>query len=261
MLNNARIVLVRTHYAGNLGSVARSMANFGCEDLVLVAPLADPLSEEARRLSTHGEPILRRALVVAELGEAISDCGLVAATSAMTAGLYRADIARPPEEVLAEYAAELATTKAALVFGPEPSGLTNAEIARCHHLIHIPTAATYPALNLAQAVTVCLYEWHRQVRLRFRAGGLMPTSASEPPADHAMQERMFAQLREGLEAIHFLYGERADTLMHGVRQLLGRAKPTEQEVRILFGLARQLKWIARHRPDPGSAPQPSEPSG
>ena len=49
MLSNARVVLVRPHYPGNLGAVARVMCNFGLDQLTLVTPFADPRSEEARR--------------------------------------------------------------------------------------------------------------------------------------------------------------------------------------------------------------------
>jgi tRNA/rRNA methyltransferase len=59
-----------------------------------------------------------------------------------------------------------------------------------------------------------------------------------------MQERMFEQLRTALEEIHYLYGPGADALMHGVRHLIGRARPTAMEVDLLSGLARQLCWIA-----------------
>jgi len=45
MLNNARVVLVRTHYPGNLGAVARAMCNFGLNQLTVVEPFADPRSE------------------------------------------------------------------------------------------------------------------------------------------------------------------------------------------------------------------------
>src|SRR5262249_51851150 len=132
----------------------------------------------------------------------------------------------------------------ALVFGPEPSGLSNREVTRCHHLIHIPTSDEYPSLNLAQAVAICLYEL-RRAWLRREAPPAAPEIA--PFAD---QERLFAHLRTAVEEIHFLYDERADTLMHAVRHLIGRARPSPMEVELLFGLARQLRWIARQaRPE------------
>ena len=125
----------------------------------------------------------------------------------------------------------------AVLFGPEPTGLTDEEITRCHRLIHIPAEASYPALNLAQAVAICVYELRRAW---LKQAELSPASA---PAPFAEQEKMFASLRQALEEIHFLYGPKADSLMHALRHLIGRAQPTEMEVGVLFGLARQIHWF------------------
>jgi len=61
-----------------------------------------------------------------------------------------------------------------------------------------------------------------------------------------LQERMFADLRAALEKIHFLYGPKADSLMHALQHLIGRAKPSRMEVDVLFGLARQIRWYVEH---------------
>src|SRR5437899_5757348 len=159
-LDNCRVVLVRPRVAGNLGAAARVMRNMGLSDLVLVAPEADPGDRQARQMSTHGESILDSARVVPDLGEAVADCLLVAATSARTGKLIRGQFG-PPEEIVPALAEALPSGPVALVFGPERSGLTDREVTRCHHLIHIPTDPSYPALNLAQAVGICLYELRR----------------------------------------------------------------------------------------------------
>jgi tRNA/rRNA methyltransferase len=217
------------------------MYNMGLDDLVLVAPEADVADRQARRLSTHGEALLQRARVVAELGEAVADCVLVAATSARTGKLIRGQFA-PPDEIMPLLVRALPSAPVGLVFGPERDGLTNRELTRCHYLIHIPTDPEYPALNLAQAVAICLYElrrtWLRQTQ-----------NADEPTrvATFAEQERMFRNLRTALEQIHFLYGPKADVLMHALRHLIGRARPTEMEVGVLFGLARQIRWYANRQ--------------
>jgi tRNA/rRNA methyltransferase len=236
---NCRIVLVRPEVAANLGAAARVMRNMGLSELVLVAPVADPADRQARQLSTHGEEILDRCRVVPDLGAALADCVLAAGTSARVGGPLRRQSVGSPDEVMPRLVERMAAGPVALVFGPEPSGLTNAEVTRCHYLIHIPTDPTYPALNLAQAVAICAYEL-RKAWLRQTA----PLQALEAPAPFAEQERMFAQLREALEKIHFLYDERADALMHAVRHLIGRAGPTAMEVKLLLGLARQMRWIA-----------------
>jgi tRNA/rRNA methyltransferase len=196
---------------------------------------------QARQLSTHGEDVLDRARVVADLDEALADCVLVAGTSARVGGPYRRQSHGLPEEILPRLLDAAAAGPVALVFGPERDGLTNAEVTRCHHLIHIPSDPDYPALNLAQAAAVCLYELRRAWLRRTEAPAPAP---AEPPAPVAVQERMFESLRAALEEVHFLYGDKAGPLMHALRHLLGRAGPTAMEVDVLFGLARQLRWVA-----------------
>jgi tRNA/rRNA methyltransferase len=244
-LANCRVILVRPEIAGNIGATARAMQNFGLRHLVLVEPKADPADPEARRRSTHGEAILKEAQVVADIGAAVADCMFVAGTSARIGGLLRDQSVAPPESIMSRLIAALATGPAAMVFGPEPSGLTNEEVARCHYLIHIPSDPEYPALNLSHAVTVCLYE------LRRHWLGVRCTDTPQRPANFADQEEAFDHLRRGLEAIHFLYGDKADSLMHAVRHLIGRASPSEMELGVLHGLARQLEWIAARANQPG----------
>src|SRR6266849_7029681 len=166
-LHNARIVLVRPQIAANLGATARVMRNMAVNDLVLVSPEVDTADRQARQLSTHGEAILDQARIVADLGEAIADCVLVAGTSARSGQLIRGPFG-PPDEIMPGLAEGLHAGSVALVFGPERSGLTDAEVTRCHHVLHIPTDPGYPALNLAQAVAICLYElrcaWLKQIQ-------------------------------------------------------------------------------------------------
>jgi tRNA/rRNA methyltransferase len=239
-LARCRVVLVRPKIAANLGATARVMRNLGLDELVLVAPEAALDDPRGRLLATHSQDILDRARVVGELGEAVASCGLVAATSARVGGLFRRQSVGTPEEVMPRLVEALAGAPVALVFGPEADGLDNAEVTRCHYLIHIPTDPAHPALNLAQAVAICLYEL-RRAWLRHTA----PEAPAPPPAPFKAQERMFAQLRRALEEAHFLYGPKADALMHALRHLLGRAGPTPMEVDVLHGLARQLRWLCR----------------
>jgi tRNA/rRNA methyltransferase len=246
MLERCRVVLVRPAIAANLGAVARVMRNFGLTDLRLVAPHADPHAAEARKLSTRGESILTAAQSVPELGAAVADCGLVVGTSARTGGTFRRQSVGPPDEIVPRLLEALAGGPAALVFGPEQTGLSNAEVTRCHHLITIPAAPEYPVLNLAQAAAVCLYELYKTWRAQTRP------PAPRATATFAHQERMLAQLRQALTDIHFLWGDNAASLLHALRHLIGRARPTPMEVDVLLGLARQIDWYVRHHgPDRG----------
>jgi tRNA/rRNA methyltransferase len=237
-LSNCRVVLVRTKVAANIGSAARVLRNMGLSDLVLVAPDADPADPRAELLATsHAVDLLHSARVVTTFEEAVADCLLVAATSANVGGLFRRQSVGTPEEAASHLLRVLPAGPAALVFGPEPSGLTNEEVTRCHYLIHVPTNPDYPALNLAQTVAICTYAL-RSASLR-QTGAL---ASPEPPVSYAEQERMFEHLRSALTELHFLYGDKADPLMHALRHLIARAGPTAMEVKLLHGLARQIEW-------------------
>ena len=74
-----RVVLVEPKNEGNVGAVARSMRNFGAEDLVLVNPCR--LGAEARRRAMRGIEILEAARKVGDLDAALKDTDFVAGTS------------------------------------------------------------------------------------------------------------------------------------------------------------------------------------
>jgi tRNA/rRNA methyltransferase len=237
-VNRLRVVLVRTEIAANIGAAARVMRNMGAADLVLVAPVADHLAESARQLATHhATDLLEKARVVPDLESALAGCVTSAATSARTGGLFRRQTVGPPERIAAFLVEAMDQGPVALVFGPEPHGLTNDEVVQCGQLIHIPTDESHPALNLAQAVAICVYEVRRAWE------GWCGDGAGEIAAPED-QQRMFRNLEEALIAIRYLRGVRGEALMHALRHLIGRARPSPMEVRLLLGLARQLQWVA-----------------
>ena len=238
-LENCRVVLVRTHYAGNLGAVARAMCNFGLRDLVLVDPLANRQSIEAVMMATHGLDILQSARVVGTLAEAVADCPFVLSTSGEIRGLKRQGYWGTPEEKLPALIDLLPVSPVAIVFGPEPHGLTVDEITLCHGMMFIPTDPGHESLNLAQAVVVILYELRK---LWLARGGLGPTP--EVPATFESQDRMFKHLAEALTSQRFLWDFRGDGIFHVLRTVIGRGLPTQKEIKVFHGLATQLQFIA-----------------
>jgi tRNA/rRNA methyltransferase len=190
-------------------------------------------------MATQGLSVLKGARTVPTLAEAVADCAFVLATSGETGGLARKGYWGTPEEKVPALLAALDRGPAAVVFGPEPSGLTVAEIAACHGMISVPADPEYPSLNLAQSAAVCLYELRKQWLKR-----QPDAQAPDPPASYADQEQLFAHLKEALTAVRFLWDFRSDGIFHVVRQVLTRAMPTTKEVRLLHGLAKQLLFVA-----------------
>jgi tRNA/rRNA methyltransferase len=237
-------VLVRPRGGLNVGSVARVVKNLAGGDLYIVA--GDYDLEQAKLLAVHGDDVFAERREVATLEAALAGTSVVFGTTARS-GAYR-DRTRDVRELADEIARACIAAESrgglppALVFGPEDTGLTNDDIARCHELVFVPTSPDYSSLNLSHAVAVVLYEV-----LRSRTG--VADRAEERPrawgvADAASLEAAFVDLERGLRAIGFFEDATAAHMMQSIRAMFGRARMDERDVRILRGIAGQIDWFA-----------------
>ena len=123
------VVLVGTQEEGNIGAAARAMANMGLTELILVAP-REPIGSQARAFAVSAGQILDNATVKFDLADALAPFQrVVGTTSARGRSLEVVPIA--PRELPAVLVADPVGTRTALVFGPEASGLTADQLARC----------------------------------------------------------------------------------------------------------------------------------
>jgi tRNA/rRNA methyltransferase len=227
-----RIVLVRPRNPENLGAVARAMTNLGLDDWAIAA-LGTHDFDTARRVAVHAEGLLDRPRVVASLEEAVADCAWVVGTSSRR---VRGRRRLSPQEVAREAHARAAEGRTALVFGDERSGLTNAELDRCHDLSAIPTEGAQPSMNLAQAVVV--YAWELR-RAALEASAAAPPARAPAGASDAELSRVEDALRAALRGAGFLAGPER----HAVRDLaaaLRRARLTRREARLWLAALRTL---------------------
>jgi tRNA/rRNA methyltransferase len=231
-MDHFRIVLVRPRNPENLGAVARAMRNFELTDWAIVE-LGTHDFATARRVAVHAEELLDRPRLCATLDEAVADCTWVVGTSARK---LRGTPRLGPEEVAREALAR-APGRTAIVFGEERSGLTAAEIDRCHDLSAIPAGAAQPSLNLAQAVL--LYAWEMGRAVRGAVHGTGPAAGEGPPprrrtgalATDAELLAVEAALRDLLRGGGFLSGPER----HAVRDLsevVRRGRPSPREARL-----------------------------
>jgi TrmH family RNA methyltransferase len=231
-----RFVLVRPRTSGNVGSAARALKNLGFSRLTLVRPECDPRDREARRLAVDAADLLEGVVCHDGLDGALGGAQTVVGTSRRT-GKYRRPHYRL-DRFSKEMAALVREGELAVVFGSEDSGLTDDELDRCTHLVHLPAADDYPSFNLAQAVLLVAYEIRRS-ELRG-----MPDEPLGPPASHEAREAMYRHLARTWLAIGFLQPDTVETMMRRFRRLFGRASLTPDEVQMLRGVARQTLWAA-----------------
>lgn len=240
-LAQLRIVLIGTSHPGNIGGAARAMKNMGLTDLALVAPRCEVRTSEAISRASGADELVAAAPVHDTLEDAVGDATLVVGASARSRTLPWPMIT--PRQLGESLADELAPGEArvALVFGREDTGLTNAELQRCHRHVHIPTNAEFSSLNLAAAVQVLAYE----CRLAWLAGqeqaaedetAPFGTEWDSPLASHADLERLFTHMEQALIDVDFHDPDNPRQLMARLRRLYLRARPDRMEVNILRGI-------------------------
>jgi tRNA (cytidine32/uridine32-2'-O)-methyltransferase len=237
-----RIVLVDTSHPGNIGATARAMKTMGLTDLALVRPRYFP-SDEAAARAAGADDILSAAHVCESLGEAISDCGWVVGASARlrTVALPVVD----PRECATTIWRRVLENRAAILMGPEQSGLTNDDLARCQQLVHIPAAPGYSSLNLAMAVQVLCYELRMSAPGREAPQG---PSGDAPLATAAELEGLHEHLERLLTESGFLHPAHQKQVKLKLRRIFHKATLDQNELNILRGMLTSL--------DPAKRPPP-----
>jgi len=220
---SARIVLVAPKFEGNVGAIARSMANFSLDELFLVNPC--DIGDEALSRSKHGKHILENATAVDSLGEALEGCFLVAGTSGIIAGgdknYVRAPIsARELASRLQDY-----DEKVAILFGREDQGLFQDELSKCDVLVTIPADGEYPVLNISHAAAIVMYEvFQTSSRLK-----------KPREADEVEKAMLFQRFDELLDELDYPEHRRQRTSVM-FRRMMGRAVPTKWEFYTIMGI-------------------------
>ena len=250
LLHRVNIVLVEPTHPGNIGASARAMKAMGLERLRLVAPDRFP-SAEATARAAGADDVLHQALVVGSMDDAIADCGFVLGTTARPRRIEWPVI--DAGEGAQRVVAESARTPVAVVFGRERSGLTNAEIDRCHALIRIPTAARFSSLNVAAAVQIVAYE----TRVAAFGGRVSGTPSRAQAATAEEIEGFYRHLEATLVGIGYLDPAAPKLLMRRLRRLFSKSEPDRAEINILRGILTAVDRTSGDVPGRRKAPAPS----
>ncbi len=220
-----RVVLVEPYYAGNIGSVARLVKNFGAHELYLVNPHVAPTDPEALRWAVHAKDVLESARVVGTVEAAVKDCAFVVATTGKPLEKRVARTPITPKQFATRFASYVhSRERIAILFGREPSGLTNEEMQIADLTVTIPASPTYPILNLSHAVAVILYELYVHSR-KYR-------QIKHPPTKQTLDVlfRFFSEL------VDIVGRDNPEEVKKIFRAVVGRGVRTEREAKALIGV-------------------------
>jgi tRNA/rRNA methyltransferase len=233
------IVLVRPQLGQNIGKAARAMLNFGLTEMRLVTPRDGWPNPDAGPAASGADVVLEQAQVFATVQEAIADCSVVFAST-----VRRRDLVMPvvgPSDMADAIAAS--GQRAAILFGPERSGLETEEVALAQAIVTVPINPEFASLNLAQAVILLAYEWSKRSDL-----AQPPAKDLEPVAPHGEVEGLIGQLDEALETKGYFHPpSRTQATKNTIRTIFTKTGWSSREVKAVRGIIRALLNPTRHR--------------
>ncbi|MDP6548053.1 MAG: RNA methyltransferase, partial [Candidatus Woesearchaeota archaeon] len=155
------IILIEPKRQENLGAIARSMKNFGFENLVLVNPKCK-IGKSAIKVAKHGKSILDKVKI--KDFSYLKRFDYLIGTSAILGTDYNIPRNAINAEQLADRLSNIkqknskSKLKIGILIGRESIGLKNQEINLCDILVSIPASKKYPTLNISHACSIVLYE-------------------------------------------------------------------------------------------------------
>lgn len=243
-----RVLLMEPQLADNIGMVARAMANFGLEELRLVAPRDGWPNEKARIAASGANYVIDDATAYPALPAAIADLNYVIATTARQRPLRKPVLT--PEEAVREMRERFARgEKCGILFGRERNGLETGEVAVADALVMIPVNSRFASLNLAQAVLLLGYAWMRENggatlgRVTTYETPVRPglNLGSDRPATKDELMGFFEHIEGALDRLGFFNPvEKRPAVVQNLRTMFTRMTATEQEIRTLRGIVATL---------------------
>lgn len=208
------------------------MLNFGLTEMRLVAPRDGWPNPQAGPAASGADTVLERAQVFESVADAVADCPHVYATTVRKRGITKPVVT--PEVAAREIHGQ--PGRAAILFGPERSGLETDDVAVARTIVTVPINPEFGSLNLAQAVILVAYEWSKGVALA------QPTDTDLPqPAPQEELDGMIGQLDQMLDAAGFYFPpDRVPATKRTLRTLLTKPGWSSQEIRTVRGVLSAL---------------------
>jgi TrmH family RNA methyltransferase len=228
------VILVRPENAGNVGAVARCMANFGFDRLILLDPRCDITGTEAIGRAMHGRHVLESCTIVKRWEDLPCDT-LIGTTAKLGTDYNIPRTPLTPAQLAENLAPAIGKRKpdAGLVLGPEGTGLTNEELRRCDFTVTIPATRKYPTLNVSHAAAIILHEIFQRAAEETHSSHIRLATDIE-------KRKILELLEDALKVVPFANEDKRDTQRLIWRRIITKAFLTKREAFALMGFLRKV---------------------
>lgn len=237
-LSNIVIVLDHPDESRNIGAACRAMANNDISELRIVGNKADYDIEHIHVLAIHAGPIFDKAVFFNSIREATADCTICAGTT-RRAGKKRGKLLLP-EEFATIARDKTETSKIAIVFGNERTGLTDEQLDECNLGVTIPSSDDFGSLNLSHAVQILCYHMFREnlIEKNGEYHGYTPLTLDR--VDQTVQT-----ITDNMQKIGFFKMPGREDMENFWRSILSRASLSEGEAQYLEKTFTKMAGLAQ----------------
>ena len=231
--NKLSIVLVRPQLPENIGMVARVMNNFSFENLIIVNPKENWLSDKSINAAKKANKILNKARVYNNLDDALKKFEYVISTTNRKRDLNKniTNSFTEINQIINSY------KKIALLFGPENSGLSNEDLRLTDLIFSIDTNNISNSLNLSHAVAIICNKIFELNKLKHKKTKIKKNSF----ANKGQLSSYFNYLFECLNEKNFFNPrEKTESMKNNILSIYSKSPFKKKELQTLWGITKKL---------------------
>ena len=234
MKNKFGFILVKPQLGENIGACARSMKNFGFSNLNIVSPKFAFPNHKTRVTAVGAFNVINKAKVFNTTLDAVDKFDIVISLSARRRDINKKHITMKD---FLHILKKKRNTKIGLMFGPEASGLSNADLSFSNYILQIPTSKKFKSLNLSHSVTLICYEIFKSINKNtFNKIGKKIKISSK--SNVSLLVNHLIKLLE--KKYFFLPSEKKQSMILNINNLFYRLEPNDKELRILASIISTL---------------------
>ena len=234
MKNNYGFVLIKPQLGENIGASARSLKNFGFNNLVITDPKCGWPNIKAKATSVGAFDILNKTKVFNNTDTAIKNFDLIFSFSARKRDINKKHINMYS---FLKILKKQKNKKIGLMFGPEASGLSNLDLSYANYVVQIPSSPKFKSMNLSHSITLVCYEI-------FKLNNFKLTKKSVFNKDIGQKGKLSSILKLlhlNLEKKNFFNPpEKRSSMIKNINNLFYRMEANDKELRILGSLIGSL---------------------
>ena len=234
MKNKFGFILIKPQLGENIGACARSMKNFGFQNLNVVSPKFAFPNHKTKVTAVGAYDIINKTRVFNSTEKAVSEFDLVFSLSARRRDINKNHITINDFFNILK---KRKNSKVGLMFGPEASGLSNIDLSLSNYILQIPTAKNFKSLNLSHSVTLICYEIFKFSNKKiFNKSGKKIKISSKLNISSLVKHLI--KLLEKKD--FFLPIEKKQSMLLNINNLIYRLEPNDKELRILASIISSL---------------------